>query len=540
MATQRLLINDEQGPFYFAVHEGALTVGAGPDYSDLVLSPLRVVRIRCEVEVEEGPVVVDNDPTTEDAPPRGHELQPGDALRVGPVHLRLVASGALAGAAAATNGAAPAAVGKRLLVVEGADEGKVFPLGDVGPIAIGNSHKHAQIVLHDLYVARVHCELHVESGHYLVKHMQGRNGTLINGKEVLEQELHLGDVLRVGNSQLRYEIGSIEPAVPHEPADESETHSVAAAGGRGDAARTPAPAPSPSDSGFTSALMQLESHVLGQYQFGELLGRGQSGLVFRAQHRQTNQTVALKVLSPEFPQTDAELQHFVRALRAVAPLRHAHLVTLYTAGKTGRYCWIARELVEGESLVSLIRRLQEESKLGWKRACRVAVHLAKVLDYLHTHQAAPVRITPSNILLERDTKTTKLADVMLDHALRGSRLEKIIHEKKQLIELPFTAPELLEPGATADHRAGLYALGAVLYTLLTGLPPYSGVSSAEILARMRDGKLVRPSKTVLDTPPPFEGVVLRLLARRPEDRFQSAAEVLGVVEPIANIHEIRI
>src|SRR5262249_31729682 len=150
---------------------------------------------------------------------------------------------------------------------------------------------------------------------------------------------------------------------------------------------------------------------LGHYQFGALLGRGQSGLVFRAHHRQTNQPVTVKVLSDDFPQSDAELQNFVRVLKVVAPLRHPHLVTLYAAGKTGPYCWIAREYIEGESLAAQIGRLLPEGKLGWKRACRVAVQLGKVLDYLHEHKVMHGNLTPANVLIQNDTKMVKLADV---------------------------------------------------------------------------------------------------------------------------------
>jgi serine/threonine-protein kinase len=86
----------------------------------------------------------------------------------------------------------------------------------------------------------------------------------------------------------------------------------------------------------------------------------------------------------------------------------------------------------------------------------------------------------------------------------------------------------------------LYALGALLYALLTGRPPFGGDSPDEIIAKVRAGKVAKPSKTVRAMPPPFEAAVLRLLAPRPEDRFQNAAEMLAVVEQIANFHEIKV
>ncbi len=262
--------------------------------------------------------------------------------------------------------------------------------------------------------------------------------------------------------------------------------------------RNPLPRPAAPHTAATDALLRLEGRVLGQYQFGELLGRGLAGVVFRATHRATNQAMAVKVLSPDFPHGDAELQNFVRILKIVSPLRHAHLLTVYAAGKTAPYCWIVREYVDGESLRSTIARLQDEGKFGWKRACRVAVHLGKVLDLLENRGVAPGRLTPANILIQRDTRVTKLADVLFDQALLGSGLEETIREQRQLAELPYIAPELIEPSATADPRSALYGLGAVLYALLTGKPPFRGDSPEEIIAQVREGKVVKPSKAQRD------------------------------------------
>ncbi|HVS39052.1 MAG TPA: FHA domain-containing serine/threonine-protein kinase [Gemmataceae bacterium] len=556
MPPQRLVIDaDDRKRFCLQVRDGALTIGADPAHADLVLNALRVVRIHCEVEIDEGALTVASDPTTPGGPVRGREIHLGEEHHIGSAHVRLVMAprglGALGPApssrpdipAAAEGDAARAAANlvKRLLVTDGADLGRAYSLAHNGVVTIGNSHRHASVVLHDLYVARVHCELLVDGDRVVVSHRQGRSPTRVNGREVSTQELHLGDVLRIGNSHLRYEMGvapppssdpsdsaviGVAPATPAGAADEADAGADTVAEG------SPAAAPDP--------LLQLEGQVLGNYHFGPVLGRGLTSLVFQAKHRQTNQPTVVKVLSRDFPQNDAELQTFIRALRIVAPLRHPHLVTLLAAGKTGAHCWIAREYVVGESLAAQIARLHTEGKLGWKRACRAAVHLGQVLDYLANHQIKPARITPANVLVDNETRAAKLADVLLDQALQGSKLEDVVREKRQLAELPYCAPEQTEPETPADERAGLYSLGALLYALLTGQPPYNGVSPSEIIARVQEGKLVKPSKILRETPAPFESVVLRLLARWPDDRFQSAADLLAVVEPIANMHEIKV
>jgi hypothetical protein len=552
MPTQRLVIDgDDHGPFVLCVHNGTLVLGADPEHADLVLDSVQVVRIHCEVEVADGPVLVGNDLAAVGAPARGNALHPGHALQLGHTHVRLLdAAETPTTDAAETSVDAPAAVHapepppavdmpRRLLVVDGADRGASYPVPDNGRVTIGNNLKYAEIVLHDLYVARVHCELHIKHGKVIVEHKQGAGGTIVNGKRVHEQELKLGDILRVGNSHLRFEVGVAEPPELRSEDDSGTFGVISALRGEAGAATPPAAAP-PEPAGPPDPLLQLQNQVLGQYQFGALLGKGLSGLVFRAHHRQSNQPATIKVLSPEFPKTDTELQAFIRALKVVAPLRHANLVVVHGAGKTGPYCWIAREFIDGDSLAGLLGRLHAEGKLNWKRACRVAVQLGMALDFLHQHHIHPGRLTPANVLIARDSKATKLADVMLADALKGSRLAAVTHERRQLTELPYTAPEQVDIGTPADQRAALYSLGAVLYALLTGQPPYLGNSATEIVAHIHEGKLAKPSKVLRDTPPPFEAAVLRCLARRPEERFQSAAEFLDAVEPIANIHEIKV
>ncbi len=170
---------------------------------------------------------------------------------------------------------------RRLLVVDGADRGASYPVPDNGRITIGNNLKYAEVVLHDLYVARVHCELHIKHGKVAVEHKQGAGGTIINGKRIHEQELLLGDILRVGNSHLRFEVGNAEPPDPRSE-DDSGTFAVVSALRAGESsAAAAAPAAPAEPPGPPDPLLQLQNQVLGQYQFGALLGRGLSGLVFR-------------------------------------------------------------------------------------------------------------------------------------------------------------------------------------------------------------------------------------------------------------------
>ena len=560
---RRVLVidGDDKKHFFLSMLDGMLTVGTDPSNPEIAVRDLRAVRIHCEVEVDaDADAVVAIRQQAALGAGKRQEIHTGEAMHVGHSHVKLATTHDPAPeaespaygdftltapeekpavpAAATSTATATGGLVRRLLVIDGADQGRSFPLNSLGITSIGKSPKHAHIVLHDLYVARVHCELAVEEGRVVVTHREGQASTQINGKPITHQELQIGDVLRVGNSHLRFEMGVVEKRLPEETVDDLETYATAtgsapakpAAAGSGSHPVLP---PSPAD-----ALIKLEHQILGNYQFGALLGRGQSGLIFRAHHRQSNQPVTVKVLSPEFPADDAELQHFIKALKSVAALRHPHLVTLYAAGKTGPYCWIAREYVEGESLQAVTGPLPIEGKPAWKRACRVAVHLGRVLDFLHQSRVFHGNITSANVLIQNGTKTTKLADLMLHQAIADSALAASIAHRKRLAELPYCAPEQLTSGMPKDACTDLYSVGAVLYTQLTGQPPYAGETADAIVRHIQAGRLMKPSKYARDVPPPFEAAIMKLLARQPEDRFQSAGDMLSVIEPIANMHEI--
>jgi pSer/pThr/pTyr-binding forkhead associated (FHA) protein len=582
MAKRLLFIDsDDQGHFFLSVATGTLTLGGDPTSVEAVLRGLHISRIHCEIEVQEDLVVVGSPETTtgepSSKPPFRKELHTGQALHVGHARLRLEGARAAPGpetAAAPQAAPQPARLIKRLLVIDGADKGRSFPLPDSGTLTIGKSHKSSDIILHDLYVSRVHCQLLIDEDHVVVTHIEGDNGTLINGQRITEQELRLGEVLRVGNEQLRLEMAEVADGPAGETEDDTGTFGVASEqdnievveeeGGievveeeeydlevvedetevlEVEPAEEP---PEPSDDPYAlphppvDQLLPLENQVLGHFRIGPLLGRGQSSLVFRAENSKTNQLVALKVVSPDFPATDAELQRFVRALKITSSLPHPHLVTLYGAGKSGAYCWIAREYIEGESLARLMQRLRKAGKFEWSCACRLAIQLGKALQFLHENRVSHGNITPRNILIRQSDRLTKLTDLMLNRALEGSRLQKAILGKKLLAELAHLAPEQTDPHAPVAPLADLYALGTVLYAALTGQPPFVGASAKEVLARVREGKVVRPSKLQPGIPPAFERAVLMLMARRPEERFQTAADMLAVVEPLAEEQGIKV
>jgi pSer/pThr/pTyr-binding forkhead associated (FHA) protein len=564
MAKKMLVVAvGDPGHFFLSIDAETLTIGDGPGHAEAVVRGLRVSSIQFEVEAEQDRLVVDSPaaPGAEGPPSGGRELLPGQALDLGHSHLRLepgaaepeltleleddipgLAEGPPAGPAGgpAEEGPAPGPgrVVHRLVVIDGADQGRLLYLPEEGSVSVGSNSKHADLVLHDLYVARVHCEVAVQEGEVLVSHIEGQNGTLIGGQRITgPHALRPGEVMRVGNSYLRLESEVVEDNAGEGPAEgesgfelieEEEPAEVLAEVVDEEEGGEEAPSWPPPRVG---ELARLENGVLGPHEVGPLLGRGHSGMVFRARAVKTDQVVALKVLAPDFPASEAEVKHFAQVLKATPSLRHDNLVTTYGAGKNSTHCWITREYVEGESLAGVIRRQNEEGTPDWRRACRVAVHLGRVLAFLHGHGIVHGDLTPSNILVRGDGQT-KLADLLYRKALTGSRLQQAAEASKRSADLPFRAPEQTGAGAPADPRTDLYGLGAVVYALLTGEGP------------AREGEVVPPGEHSggrgSGIPAGFEAVVLRLLARRPEERYPSAGELLAEVEAIAGEHGVEV
>ena len=396
---------------------------------------------------------------------------------------------------------------KRLLVIDGADQGQVFVLPDTGTVTLGKDRKYADVILHDLYVARAHCRLKIFGDKVEVMD-DDAHGVQINGKKVHRHELGLGDVLRIGNSHMRLEAvvageefakvaGSgpppIEAAAEDEPieltvveGDEEEDEGAEEDGEEAaEALPTNASEPVRLLYAWRVKLAGLSGQTFGHYKLGDVLGRGRCGVVFRAEDAKSGQAVALKVFSPQFPQGNEELQRFAAGMKGLLPLRHRHLIGLLGAGKTGTYTWVAREYVEGESAARVIRRQARRGEFDQRRACRVAVQVGRALDFAREQRLRHGKVNPANVLIRKGGQLVKLADLMLGAVLQGSQLGLAVLEHRPASELGYLSPELADPGAYVDELSDTYGLGAVVYALLTGRPPFVGDTPEEVLEQLR-------------------------------------------------------
>jgi eukaryotic-like serine/threonine-protein kinase len=273
---------------------------------------------------------------------------------------------------------------------------------------------------------------------------------------------------------------------------------------------------------------------LGSYRLGELLGRGGMGEVYRATHRMLARPAAIKLIHPEVLATQDRksaglaVARFRREADAAAKLRSPHTVELYDFGQTeDGTLYFVMELLDGMDLESLVRR---EGALPQKRVIHILREVCESLEEAHASGLVHRDIKPANIHVGRvglRHDFVKVLDFGLVKSVMTPPGEDSMATAAGLTPgtPAYMAPEMAM-GERVDGRADLYALGCVAYYLLTGQLVFEATNALQLIAKHMQEEPVPPSRrTELDVSPQLEQVVLGCLAKRPEDRPQTATEL---------------
>jgi len=271
--------------------------------------------------------------------------------------------------------------------------------------------------------------------------------------------------------------------------------------------------------------------VWGDYEvhFDKLLGRGGMGSVYRAFQRSLGRWVAVKVLdpsrAPDLRMRQAFLEKFHVEVQVLARLQDPHIVTIFQAGENDSRFWFAMELIDGKTVES---RLFDEGAFSESDARRIGVQVARALDAAHRLGIVHRDVKPANIFILGDG-SVKLADFGL---ARGPELARTrITDANALACTPeYASPELVEGNAT-DFRSDLYALGCVLYEMVTERPPFAGASPMETLVKHTAERPPSPRLLNPQVSPEFEAVILRCLQKSPSDRFARYEDLIAALEP---------
>lgn len=262
--------------------------------------------------------------------------------------------------------------------------------------------------------------------------------------------------------------------------------------------------------------------VIGGYRLNAILGRGGMGVVYRATQMALNRSVALKVMDPRFAEDPTFRERFRRESQQAAALDHPNVITIHEAGEEGGRLFVSMRLVEG---VDLRQLLDTVGPLKPPRALSILAQVGAALDAAHAKGLVHRDVKPANILVEQraGSEVAYLSDfglvkrIGIDPALTGSA--------GWVGSVDYVAPEQVQ-GRLPDKRTDIYALGAVLYTSLTGQVPFPRPDmAAGLYASVNDP--VPPLGTVRPgLPPQLDAVVARAMAKDPAARHSSSAELL--------------
>jgi eukaryotic-like serine/threonine-protein kinase len=257
---------------------------------------------------------------------------------------------------------------------------------------------------------------------------------------------------------------------------------------------------------------------LGEYEVLELIGCGGMGIVLRAYDTKLQRVVAIKVLAPHLSLHPTAARRFLREAQAAAAVSHERVVTIFAVEEVADPPYLVMEYVQGQSLQQKIDRC---GALGAREILRIGMQIADGLAAAHQQGLVHRDIKPSNILLENGVERVKITDFGLARAVDDVGITQTGH----ITGTPqYMSPEQAA-GDELDMRSDLFSLGSVLYTLCTGRPAFRAESAVAVLRRVCDDT-PRPIREVNPAIPEFLiQVIDKLLAKRPEDRFQSAAEV---------------
>lgn len=259
--------------------------------------------------------------------------------------------------------------------------------------------------------------------------------------------------------------------------------------------------------------------LAGRYRVIEFVGRGGMGEVIRAEDQALDQTVALKFLPPNLADDSRALERVRTEVRMARLVSHPNVCRVHDLGTIHGRSFISMEYIDGEDLAALLRRV---GRLAGNRALEIARELCAGLAAAHAAGVIHRDLKPANIMLDRQGRV-RITDFGL--ALTGEESTTVA----EVFGTPaYMAPEQLA-GTGATVKSDLYALGLVLYELLTGHRVFSATTMSELLRQRRETTIIPPAQLVREIDPAVEATILHCLAMRPEQRPNSALEVLSAL-----------
>jgi len=260
-----------------------------------------------------------------------------------------------------------------------------------------------------------------------------------------------------------------------------------------------------------------------RYEVQGRIGVGGMAEVWRGYDRILNRTVAIKTLLPQFARDASFVDRFRREAQAAARLNHAGIVSVYDSGTDGETPYIVMQFIEGRTLADY---LASGRTIPPMKAAQVAEEIAEALAAAHAEGVIHRDIKPANVMVTRDGKVLVM-DFGIARLISGP--ETAPQTSAVLGTASYLSPEQAQ-GHSVDARTDIYALGVVLYEMLTGRPPFTGDSPMAIAYKQVNATPEAPSSVDPDVPPELDAVVMRALSKNPANRYQTGQEFADDLE----------
>ena len=341
--------------------------------------------------------------------------------------------------------------------------------------------------------------------------LESVSGTFVAGQKIQEHDLKHAEEIQVGNTWLKLYTSAI--------ADSQNLVQEAQKSAFHPAIRT--------DVGV------LTGQSISHYELGPALARGSMGTVYKARDTRAGKDVALKVLYPAFTHDEASLKRFIVVMKTVAGMHHDNRVALCGRWQARRDLLVCHGIRRGRVAQ------QGDRATGHVQDDQLAVHIdghanrPPALEALHEKHIIHRNVAPESILIRSKDKVPKLADLLLAKVVDAPEVKTAARPGELVGNVAYMAPERTRGDAEVDIRADIYSLGATVYTLLTGRPPFEGKTLSETVTKIRQDDPVPPKKYQDSIPDEFQDVVEKMLAKRPEIRYQTPAHVTRALDRVA-------
>jgi serine/threonine protein kinase len=403
----------------------------------------------------------------------------------------------------------------RITVLGGVSQGTVYELTDGTELVIGRG-TDSDTAIDDVQMSRVHCRVTTDDQWATLTDAGSSSGTFVAGKLIESKLLKSGDILTVGKTELLFEDCEI---VTRRDAATVKTDKV--------------------DSGFrVGNNAELSGTVILDYRLDEIIASGNNGMIYRAMDVKRDRVCAVKVMPPSFADDEEQRARFVRAMQTMMPVKHDHIVEIYNAGKTGEFCWIAMQFIDGGSLADVINDIGFDGMVDWRKVWQIGVQVTRALHEASKYKIVHRNLTPSNILRRKGDRSCLVGDLMFAKALEGSMSYQVTGLGQIIGDIPFLPPESTRADKLLDARSDIYSLGATLYALMTGRPPVEEGPMIDMIKRVREVIPIRPKEFQLSVDELFQDTVMKMLSKRPEDRYSSPDELLRELHRIGTFNNL--